>query len=255
MNSIPVLNISIENTTTNKLLEEMNCRFLLPLNIDVAMKFQRDRKFYELYKQHQKETFVVLDSQIIKTLVFIILGKRFVEKIYGSDFFPAFCRYHKKNDKIKIFLLGGMDGVAAEARDILNKDANRDIVVDAISPTFGFEKKSDECDRLIKQINQSGANVLALGVGAPKQEKWFYTHADKMPNIKYFFAVGATIDFIANKAKRAPRWISSAGLEWLYRLVQEPKRLARRYLIESVPFPFLLIKQRFGKYHSPFSGA
>src|ERR1700690_3535542 len=100
-------------------------------------------------------------------------------------------------------------------------------------------------------INDSGATALVVGVGAPKQEIWIARHRNRMPAVKWFMAMGATIDFEAGTLKRAPRWMSQSGLEWLYRLSQEPRRLSRRYLIECPPFFWLLAKQYLGIYRDP----
>jgi UDP-N-acetyl-D-mannosaminuronic acid transferase (WecB/TagA/CpsF family) len=93
---------------------------------------------------------------------------------------------------------------------------------------------------------------LAVGVGAPKQEIWIARHRHRMPRVTRFLAIGATIDFEAGTVKRAPKWMSRAGIEWLYRLMSEPRRLYRRYLIEGPPFFWLLLKQRLGLYRDPF---
>lgn len=78
--------------------------------------------------------------------------------------------------------------------------------------------------------------MLAIGVGAPKQEKWIAKYRNRLSEIEIFLAIGATIDFEAGYKLRAPRWMSECGLEWLYRLQSEPYRLWKRYSIDSLPF-------------------
>jgi len=172
------------------------------------------------------------------------LGTPIKEKISGSDFFPDFCRYHKDNEDIKIFLLGAKEGVALKAQEKLNTKLGREIIVGAHSPSFGFEKNEQKCLEIIEKINNSGATVLAVGVGAPKQEKWIYKYKDKLPNIKIFLAIGATIDFESGNKPRAPKWVTEMGLEWLHRLLSEPKRLWKRYLIGGLIFCRLILKQK-----------
>ena len=92
---------------------------------------------------------------------------------------------------------------------------------------------------------------MAIGVGAPKQEKWICKYKHKLPNIKIFLAIGATIDFEAGNIKRAPKWMSDIGLEWLHRLLSEPKRLWKRYLIEDLPFLWLILEQKLNLYKLP----
>jgi N-acetylglucosaminyldiphosphoundecaprenol N-acetyl-beta-D-mannosaminyltransferase len=118
--------------------------------------------------------------------------------------------------------------------------------------SFGFEEDELECQRIIDLINQSDANVLAIGVGAPKQEKFIYKFKHRFKHIKIFMAVGATLDFEAGNIQRAPKWVSEMGLEWLYRLLSEPRRLWRRYLLEGPQFFWLALLQKLNLYTNPF---
>lgn len=158
-----------------------------------------------------------------------------------------FCEHHRHNDNIKIFLLGGAEGVAARAQANINGRIGREIIVQAHSPSFGFEKNLEECNHILDMIRQSSANVLVVGVGAPKQEKWIAQYKSQLPSIDIFMAVGAAIDFEAGHKPRAPQLISELGLEWLYRLVSEPKRLWKRYLLDDLPFLWLIIKERLAQ--------
>ena len=90
-------------------------------------------------------------------------------------------------------------------------------------------------------------------MGAPKQEQWIYKYKDKLPNIEIFLAIGATIDFEAGNIKRAPKIMSDLGFEWLYRLLSEPKRLWKRYLVEGLPFFWLILQQKLNLYKKPIS--
>jgi exopolysaccharide biosynthesis WecB/TagA/CpsF family protein len=190
-----------------------------------------------------------------KILFFIsrFLGTPIKEKISGSDLFPAFYQYHKNNEDIKIFLLGAREGVALKAQEKINAQVGRTMIVGAHSPSFGFEKNEEECAKIIELINQSGATVLAVGVGAPKQENFISKYKDQFTNIKIFLAIGATIDFEAGNIKRAPKWISEIGMEWLYRLLAEPKRLWKRYLVHGPSFFWLILKQKLNLYVDPFN--
>jgi exopolysaccharide biosynthesis WecB/TagA/CpsF family protein len=254
-NMVKVLNIDIDDVSMQELLDgRVRPRFLIPVNVDVLMKLQKDSEFFGDVSRHRDETCICLDSQIIRLAVALILGKSFQEKISGSDFFPAFCNYHAENPDVRIFLAGAMEGVAHEAGQQINKRVGREIIVATASPPFGFEKDEQESEKLVQRINDSGATVLALGVGAPKQEKWIYRYAARLPGISFFMAVGATIDFEAGNVSRAPAWINHIGLEWLYRLALEPRRLTRRYLVDDIPFFWHLLTQRMGRYSTPFGG-
>jgi exopolysaccharide biosynthesis WecB/TagA/CpsF family protein len=251
MSRVEILNVAIDNLSQVELFENLKSGIVFTPNVDHLIKLQNDQEFFKAYNS---ATYKVCDSKIL-FFVSRILGSPIKEKISGSDLFPAFYEYHKHNEDIKIFLLGAREGVAIEAQKKINSKVGRQMVVGVHSPSFGFEKDEKECLNLVEIINQSGATVLAVGVGAPKQEKFICKYKDKLPNIKIFLAIGATIDFEAGNIKRAPKWISELGLEWLYRLLSEPKRLWKRYLVHGPSFFWLVLKQKFNLYVDPFSTA
>jgi exopolysaccharide biosynthesis WecB/TagA/CpsF family protein len=211
-------------------------------------KSQFSCEFYDIY---QNADWIICDSKII-ALGLKYLGTPIKEAIPGSSLFPAFCDFHKTNPSIRIFLLGAKEGVANKAKEKINKRIGRKIIVGAHSPSFGFEKDEEECLQIVDKINQSDATVLLVGVGSPKQEKWIFKYKDKLPAINLFLPLGATIDFEAGHIKRAPEIFQKLALEWLYRMIREPKRLIKRYLIDDIPFFYYLFKQRMGCYKNPF---
>lgn len=249
MHRVKILNVPIENLSQLEFLEQFKSGIVFTPNVDHLMKLQKDREFFNSY---QLATYKLCDSKIL-FYISRLLGTPIKEKISGSDLFPAFYEYHKNNEDIKIFLLGAREGVALKAQAKINAKVGRNIVVGSHSPSFGFEKDEEECAKIIEIINQSGATVLAVGVGAPKQENFICKYKDRLPNIKIFLAIGATIDFEAGNLQRAPKWISEIGLEWLYRLLAEPKRLWKRYLVHGPSFFWLILKQKLNLYVDPFS--
>ena len=94
--------------------------------------------------------------------------------------------------------------------------------------------------------------VVLVGVGCPKQEKWIYAHKDKMPTVKVWMALGATIDFEAGNVKRAPKFFQKFALEWLYRMYCEPQRMFKRYICDDLIFFWYFMKQMLGIYKDPF---
>lgn len=238
--TVRILNVDIDNLTEAEVLKQLKSGVVFTPNVDHLLLLHNDPDFAEVY---ECADYKLCDSKILY-LVSRFLGTPIKEKLSGSDFFPAFCNYHKNNEEIKIFLLGAKEGVAKQAQENLNAKAGRKIVVEAHSPSFGFEKNEQECQKIIEKINSSGATVLAVGVGAPKQEKWIHKYKDQLPNIKIFFAIGATIDFEAGNKKRAPKWVTELGLEWFHRLISEPQRLWKRYLIGGPIFCWLILKQK-----------
>ena len=246
MDIVDFLNVSIHNITTAELLQDLNINggVVVTPNVDHLVKIQSDR---ELLKAYYHADYRVCDSRILQ-YISLLLGNPIKEKISGSDLFPAFYEYNKDNEDIRIFLLGAKEGIAQQALFNINQKVGREIVVAAHSPSFGFEQDEEECQAIIERINHSDATVLAVGVGAPKQEKWIAKYRDQLPKIKVFLAIGATIDFEAGNVKRSPKIMSEMGLEWLYRLSSEPNRLWKRYLVDSLPLFYLVGKQRFHQY-------
>lgn len=249
MNRVKLLNIEIDSLSCSELLNKLKSGgVVFTPNLDHLSKLQSDPDFYRAYTG---ATYRVCDSQIL-FYASRFLGTPIQEKISGSDLLPSFCHFYRNDPNIKVFLLGGAPGVAERARQCINIKVGRQIVVGTYSPSFGFEHNPAECDQIVELINQSDANVLAVGLGAPKQELWISKYKLLLPNVTTFLAVGAALDFEAGSKKRAPKWMSQCGLEWLHRLGSEPKRLWRRYFLEDLPILWLILQQKFNRYQAPF---
>lgn len=248
MTRVKILNLAIDNVSMQELLSNLEHGVVFTPNADHLVKLQHDHDFLTTY---DSADYRVCDSRVV-CYAARFLGTPLKEKISGSDLFPAFYEHHKNNSQIKIFLLGAREGIADQARQHINARVGREMVVGTYSPPFGFETDEAECNAIIERVNASGATVLAVGLGAPKQEKFIVKHKDSMPGIQIFLAIGATIDFEAGTLDRSPRWMSESGLEWAYRLIKEPKRLWRRYLMDDPTFLWLILQQKFNRYRCPW---
>ena len=248
MSRIKILNAALDNISQDELLKQLKQGVLVTPNVDQIVKMQYDKEYFDIVKRAE---WCVCDSKILY-LSAKLLGTPLPEAIPGSSFFPAFYEYHKNDENCKIFLLGAMDGVAQKAMERINNKVGREIVVGAYSPSYGFEKKQDENEKIYRLINESGANVVLVGVGCPKQEKWIDKHKAQMPGVDVWMALGATIDFEAGNIKRAPIIWRKLYMEWFYRFLQEPKRMYKRYFIDDPKFFWYLLKQMFGFYKNPF---
>jgi exopolysaccharide biosynthesis WecB/TagA/CpsF family protein len=235
-----ILNIDILSVSKKQLLENLIQGVLFTPNVDHLMNLQKDKDFYQAYSQAD---FIVCDSQIVRFASWF-LKQPIVETIAGSDFLSLFCFHHKNNPAIRVFLLGAREGVALQAMKNINEKTGSEIVTGAYSPSFGFEKNDAECEEIIRIINENQATVLVLGVGSPKQEKWIMKYKNRFSHIKIFMGLGATIDFEAGILKRCPRFLRKVGLEWMFRLWLEPKRLWYRYMINDMPFFWLILKEK-----------
>ena len=248
MNKVAMLNVDIQSLTQQELLKRLDKGVLITPNVDHLVKLQKDKDFYDVY---QKAEWVVCDSKILY-LMSKLLKEPLPEAIPGSSFFTAYYMYHKNDQNCKIFLLGAAEGIAEKAMKNINEKVGWRIVVGAHSPSYGFEKNEQECEELVRIVNESGANVLLVGVGAPKQEKWIMKYRDRMPGVDVFMALGATIDFEAGTLKRAPKVWQKCGMEWLYRVIKEPKRLFKRYFVDDMQFFYYFTLQLLGLYKNPF---
>lgn len=248
MHRTKILNIEIDNITQKELLQRIHEGILLTPNVDHLVKLQTDKDLYNLYKQAE---WVVCDSKILY-LLSKLLKHPLLEAIPGSSFFTSYYMYHKNDPNCKIFLLGAMDGVAQKAMGCINEKVGRQIVVGAYSPSYGFEKKDDENKAIYEMINKSDANVVLVGVGCPKQEKWIFKHKQQMPKVSIWMALGATIDFEAGNVKRAPKIFQNLALEWFYRFLMDPKRMFKRYFVDDMLFFYYFTKQLLGFYKNPF---
>ena len=166
-----------------------------------------------------------------------MLCGRKVTRITGVQFFfDLLGRVEKEG--MKIFLLGA-SGASNEGafRKLIEKHPSLQIV----GRQDGYFKDSEA---VVQNINESGAELLFVAMGSPRQEFWIAEHRETI-TAPFCMGVGGTFDVIAGVTKRAPRWMQSAGMEWFYRFLQEPSRMWRRYLVGNSIFIWLVIKEKF----------
>ncbi len=165
-----------------------------------------------------------------------------MERVPGSDLMPAICGLCAQKG-FKIFIYGSRPEVNEKAREILQ---NRFPGLQIAGWSHGYVPDK-EMDRLVEKINDSGAQVLFVALGSPKQEKWLATFGQQLKNVKVSQGIGGTLDTIAGHVRRAPRLFQKTNLEWFYRLVTNPKRARRQTAL--VIFMILvfneLLKKRF----------
>jgi N-acetylglucosaminyldiphosphoundecaprenol N-acetyl-beta-D-mannosaminyltransferase len=218
---------------------EKSCKFVVTPNVDHIVKVQTDSALHVAYKH---AALVVTDG---KPVVWAanLLGVRIPGTVPGSDLVPAiFDDAQTAQTAIKVFLLGAMPGVADRAKVAIQAKWPIVNVVGTLSPDFGFDKSESESKAICEIVNKSGADLLVLGLGAPKQELWVTQYSSELA-VKVALCVGATIDFLAGEKARAPLWMRNLGLEWLHRMLSEPKRLAKRYMVDAIVFPKLIVQE------------
>lgn len=166
-----------------------------------------------------------------------LLGKPIAEKVSGSDLVgPLLARAARKG--WRVYLLGAAPGVAEKAAAILRERPGVHIVgVDA--PFLKDPRSAAERAPIVAKIRDAAPDLILVAFGAPKQELFIHAARAELGSA-VALGIGASLDFIAGNVSRAPRWISQNGLEWLYRLVKEPRRLWRRYLVRDPKFALIL---------------
>jgi len=162
-------------------------------------------------------------------------------RVTGLDLLPAFSEVAAQKG-YSFFLLGAADGVAEKLARKLKNSYPKLKIAGIWVPPFREQFSDEENRDMIDRINQSGADVLWVSLTAPKQDFWIARHFHEL-DVSIAIGVGAAFDVVAGNITRAPLWMQRNGLEWLYRLLKEPGRLSKRYLVEAPQFIPLPIKQ------------
>lgn len=187
-----------------------------------------------------KAGMVTSDGMPLVWVLKYLWGMKQAERVYGPDLMLKLCDLSARK-KYKIFLLGGAKGESGEVVDVLVKKFKGIRVVGNINtPNRPISKKENE--KFLEKINRSGANIVFVGLGCPLQEKWMIENIEKI-KVNVLIGVGAAFDFIAGRVPQANKTIQKFGLEWLFRLIQDPKRLWYRYTVYNFKFIYLLLGQ------------
>jgi len=160
----------------------------------------------------------------------------------GPDLMWSFCELAQEKG-YSCFFYGDTDDTLSALTNRLNQELPNLKIAGCYSPPFR-ELTPEEDEEIIRIINDSNADVVWIGLGLPRQERWMYEHRDKL-NVPVAVGVGAAFKFISGKVNRAPAWAGDHGIEWLWRFTQEPKRLWRRVIIDVPHFAFLLLMERW----------
>lgn len=167
------------------------------------------------------------------------LGHPMQERINGPDLMMKYLQEAERLDQA-VFFYGSTESTLAKLRVTLAKQFPRLRIGGTYSPPFRA-LSLEEDEQIIEMINASGANVVFVGLGCPKQEKWMADHRGRINAV--MIGVGAAFDYHAGVIKRAPLWWQRNGLEWLYRLGSEPRRLFKRYMVTNTLFVFGFLRQ------------
>lgn len=237
---ISSINMSIALRTIEAWLSRREAHYICITTVHGVMESQRDE---ELRRIHNAAGLVTPDGM---PLVWLSrrMGFRHVGRVYGPDLLLAVCE-HSIAWGARHFFYGGAPGVADTLALRLKSRFPGLRLAGTYSPPFR-PLTLEEDQALVQRINAAQPDIVWVGISTPKQERWMAAHVRRL-NAPVMVGVGAAFDFHAGLKRQAPYWMQQSGLEWFFRLLMEPRRLWRRYLINNPWFLWLVLLQEFGK--------
>jgi N-acetylglucosaminyldiphosphoundecaprenol N-acetyl-beta-D-mannosaminyltransferase len=217
------------------MVEDEPCRYVVTPNVDHVVTLHSHSEMQAAY--HDAALIVADGWPLVAASRW--LGRPLPERVAGSDLVPSLIAAGQEIREFRVFLLGAAPGVGTRAAEQIRSRWPGVKICGVASPRFGFDTDSKESGEVVKTINAASPHLLVVGLGAPRQEVWLRRYSSQL-DARVAIAAGATIDFLAGVQHRAPRWIQSVGMEWLFRLMTDPRRLAGRYVRDIVVFPQLL---------------
>ncbi len=242
---IHILNTRIDNLTMQETLNliDKNIQKKQPTHHIVvnAGKIVAMNQDEQLKKDVNSADIINADGQAV-VWASKILGKPLKERVAGIDLMQNLVKlaYQKK---YKIFFFGAREDIVQKVVQIYQKQYSPEIIAGYRNGYFTMEEEPV----IAREIAESGADILFVAISSPKKENFLNTYKNELKNVFFIMGVGGSFDVIAGKVKRAPKWMQNAGLEWFYRLIQEPKRMWKRYLIGNSKFIGLVLKEKFSR--------
>ncbi|MCS7172723.1 MAG: WecB/TagA/CpsF family glycosyltransferase [Armatimonadetes bacterium] len=216
--------------------------YIVTPNVDHLVRYHRDPEF----RRAVDGAWLRLADGMPVVWASRMVGKPVPERVAGSDLLPELCRLAAQ-EGYSVFLLGGREGVAARAAERL-KNLYRGLkVAGTYTPVEGFAESVQDQEAALEAVNRADPDILFVGVGSPAQEKWVHRNWDRL-RVRVAVCCGAALDYAAGSKPRAPRWMRRVGLEWLWRLGHEPRRLWRRYLVDDLAFFGLVLRAMWERW-------
>ena len=238
---IHLLGVPIDAVTKVKALDRMHAMLnaggrhhVVTPNNEMLVAASRDPHFHAVL---QRSALNLPDSTGL-ILMARLRGIRIPERVTGTDTMQALCASLSSDHPV--FLLGAAPGIAERAAEIL-KQHNSNL---RIAGTYAGSPREEDAPEIIRCINGASPHILFVAYGAPAQDLWIDRHLKDLPTVRVAMGVGGAFDFIGGVQKRAPTWMCSIGLEWLWRMMREPSRLPRIFTAVVV-FPLLCLRESF----------
>lgn len=245
--SISAINLEMALEAIEGWIERREPHYVCVTNVHAVMESQRDES---LRRIHNQAGLVTPDGM---PLVWLsrLKGYCHVDRVYGPDLMLALCERSVARG-YRHFFYGGAEGVPERLAEVLRKRFPGLQVAGTYSPPFR-PLTPEEDDRIVRMLNEANPDIIWVGLGMPKQERWMAERRARL-TAPVLIGVGAAFDFLTGRKPQAPRWMQRAGLEWFFRLLTEPRRLWWRYLYHNPRFVALvmlqLMRERKGKTKS-----
>ena len=242
MDKLKLLNVNVSTGRyedfVTKIIDASEARsgiYICVANVHMVVEANKKKEFENILNQ---AAIVTPDGQPL-TWAFEWLHGVKQERVAGMDLLPDLITQATLK-KMSVFFYGGTNELLARTKVFLNKEHPDLIIAGFLSPPFR-KLSNEENEQVIQQINDSGAHLVFVILGCPKQEKWMAFAHGKVHAVT--IGVGGALPVLIGEQKRAPKWMQNAGLEWVYRLMQEPRRLFKRYVFTNTYFIYLVLKE------------
>lgn len=236
---VSAINMATALETIEGWIARREAHYVCVTSVHGVMESQRDERLRQI---HNSAGLVTPDGM---PLVWLsrLRGFHHVDRVYGPDLMLALCR-RSVSKGYRHFLYGGAAGVPEQLATALQQRFPGLQVVGTCSPPFR-PLTAEQDEQIVSAINAAVPDIVWIGLSTPKQEQWMAAHVGRV-TAPLLIGVGAAFDFLSGRKRQAPRWIQRSGLEWLFRLAAEPRRLGRRYLTSVPAFIFLTALQTLG---------
>jgi len=211
--------------------------YVVTPNAHHVVLFQKDALFRRIYA----DAFLSVPDGVPLLWAARLLGAKPQGRVNGTDLFEAVCAEAARRG-LRVFLLGGRPGAAHAAARRLRERHPALHICGTYAPPVGFEHDSFGRTLTLERINAARPHLLFVGLGAPKQEYWMHANRHKL-RVPMSLGIGVSFELVGGVVPRAPAWMQKSGLEWLFRLVSEPRRLWKRYLVGNATFLLLVARQ------------
>ena len=247
MNKVKILGVGFDNLSLQEVLEKVknflkskNQHFIVTPNPEFLVAANRDGEFKKILNYAD---IAITDGAGVFYAAKFFYGQR-LQRITGVDLMWHICEI-SQDQQWPIFLLGGESGIAEDVKKVITKHFPQINIVGVESGGKVIDPQSHDA-ALVAKINTTNPAILFVAFGQNKQEKWIFNHLDRLPSVKLAMGVGGSFDYIAGRVSRAPKFLRRWGLEWLYRLIKEPRRY-KRIFNAIIIFPLLILKSKILK--------